>query len=192
MVDKSDVRTRARVAGRLPALLLLSASPAFAQSFDCSKASPPIETAICASTALRAQDNALAGAYARAQYALRDDAHALDLLKQAQRQWISARNRGCARSGDKIADCLIASYATRLTEIGKALGAQQHAAQPQAQTAAAQTAAPQPQASRPVVQQPAQVAQAQPQPSAQPAPTRSMRRLRRPSKRCTTPSRRAV
>ena len=172
MVDKSDVRTRARVAGRLPALLLLSASPAFAQSFDCSKASPPIETAICASTALRAQDNALAGAYARAQYALRDDAHALDLLKQAQRQWISARNRGCARSGDKIADCLIASYATRLTEIGKALGAQQHAAQPQAQTAAAQTAAPQPQASRPVVQQPAQVAQAQPQPSAQPAPTR--------------------
>lgn len=179
MVDKSDVRTRARVAGRLPALLLLSASPAFAQSFDCSKASPPIETAICASAALRAQDNALAGAYARAQYALRDDAHALDLLKQAQRQWISARNRGCARAGDTIADCLTTSYATRLTEIGKALGAQQLAARPQPATAQAQVPQVAAQPAAQTVQQPpravaspvqtAQAPQAKPQQSAQPA-----------------------
>ncbi|MCB1543158.1 MAG: DUF1311 domain-containing protein, partial [Rhodoblastus sp.] len=175
MVDPFDVRLRARFAGRLPAVLLLSASPAFAQSFDCSKASPPIETAICASTALRAQDNALAGAYARAQYALRGDAHALDLLKQAQRQWISARNRQCARAGDKVADCLVASYAARLTEIGRALGAQQLAAQPQppvAQAAAQQTSAAQTQAPRPAAQQPVQAAQAQPQPQAQPTPAR--------------------
>lgn len=198
MVELFGPRARARVAGRLPALLLLSASPAFAQSFDCSKASPPIETAICASTALRAQDNALAGAYARAQYALRDNAQELDLLKQAQRQWISARNRDCARAGDKVADCLTASYASRLAEIGKALGAQQLAAQaqppvvqptaqpqpaaqaPQAMTQAPQAATQAPQPPRPApqnaAQQPQQVAQAQPAPAqpqaaSQPRPT---------------------
>ena len=146
MVDPFSARKRARLAGRLPAVLVLSASPVFAQSFDCSKAAPPIETAICASAALRAQDNALAGAYARAQYALRDDASALDLLKQAQRQWVSARNRECARAADKAGDCLAASYAARLAEIGKALGAQQAGAQPQpvqgAQAPAVQPAAP--------------------------------------------------
>ena len=133
MVDKSGARRRARVVGRLPALLLLSAGPALAQSFDCSKAAPPIETAICASAALRAQDNALAGAYARAQYALRDNSHELDLLKQAQRQWISARNRECARAGDKVADCLTASYATRLAEVARVPGAPQVAQAPAAQ-----------------------------------------------------------
>jgi uncharacterized protein len=159
MVEILGPRARARVAGRLPALLLLSASPALAQSFDCSKAAPPIETAICASTALRAQDNALAGAYARAQYVLRDDAAALDLLKQTQRQWISARNRDCARAGDKVADCLVSSYSARLTEIGKALGAQQVAAPRQPPLVQpAQQQAP----------QPVQATQARPAPAAQP------------------------
>ena len=168
MVEILGPRARARVAGRLPALLLLSASPALAQSFDCSKAAPPIETAICASTALRAQDNALAGAYARAQYVLRDDAAALDLLKQAQRQWISARNRDCARAGDKVGECLISSYAARLTEIGKALGAQQVAApqQPTMQPVAQSQPAPQ-QSPRPAPP-PVQTTQAQPAPAAQP------------------------
>ncbi|HMN72104.1 MAG TPA: lysozyme inhibitor LprI family protein [Rhodoblastus sp.] len=156
MVDPFSARVRVRLAGRLPAVLVLSASPVFAQSFDCSKAAPPIETAICASAALRAQDNALAGAYARAQYALREDAHALDLLKQAQRQWISARNRECARVGDKVGDCLTTSYATRLAEIGKALGAQQTAAQSQPVPAVQQAPA-------------AQQAPAQPAPQAKPS-----------------------
>ncbi|MFO1136383.1 MAG: lysozyme inhibitor LprI family protein [Rhodoblastus sp.] len=168
MVEILGPRARARVAGRLPVLLLFSASPVLAQSFDCSKASPPIETVICASTALRAQDNALAGAYARAQYALRGDLAALDLLKQTQRQWISARNRDCARAGDKVGECLISSYAARLTEIGKALGAQQVAApqQPTMQPVAQSQPAPQ-QSPRPAPP-PVQTTQAQPAPAAQP------------------------
>ncbi|MEI2735729.1 MAG: lysozyme inhibitor LprI family protein [Rhodoblastus sp.] len=170
MVEILGPRARARVAGRLPALLLLSASPALAQSFDCSKAAPPIETAICASTALRAQDNALAGAYARAQYVLRDDAAALDLLKQAQRQWISARNRDCARAGDKVADCLVSSYSARLTEIGKALGAQQVAAPRQPPLVQpAQQQAPQPVQATQARPAPAAQPQQQPAPAQQPA-----------------------
>ncbi|MFT4096662.1 MAG: lysozyme inhibitor LprI family protein, partial [Rhodoblastus sp.] len=160
MVDPFSARLRARLAGRLPAVLVLSAGPVFAQSFDCSKAAPPIETAICASASLRAQDNALAGAYARAQYALREDAHALDLLKQAQRQWISVRNRDCARAGDKVADCLTSAYATRLGEIGKALGAQQTAA----------TAAQAPQTGVQPSTQPQPTTQPQPAQNPQPAP----------------------
>lgn len=93
--------------------LVAFAPPTHAQSFDCAKARPPIETAICAAPDLRALDNALAGAYARAQFALKDDAPALDALKQAQRAFVAARDRECA-DPRQTAACLARVYRARL------------------------------------------------------------------------------
>lgn len=160
MVDSFRTRMQARAVGCLPFVVAL-ASHATAQSFDCSKAKPPIETAICASSDLRARDNALAGVYARALYGARDDSAALDLLKQAQRQWIAARNRDCAHASDKIESCLSAAYAARMVELGNAGVAQPANAQAQPAPQSAQPAA---QVAQPAAQvaQPAGVAPAQP------------------------------
>ena len=86
----------------LPLGILALGATARAQSFDCSKASTPVETAICASADLRAKDNALAGAYSRAQFAMREDQPKLDALRQAQRAWIADRNRRCGAEPDRI------------------------------------------------------------------------------------------
>ena len=51
-------------------VLAIASGPAPAQSFDCSKARPPIETAICASPRLADLDQRLALAYGRATTAL--------------------------------------------------------------------------------------------------------------------------
>ncbi len=107
MVEILGPRARARVAGRLPVLLLFSASPVLAQSFDCSKASPPIETVICASTALRAQDNALDGAYARAQYVLRDDAAASPRIRQLSVAEIMAETIRRISNDDSVSSLFI-------------------------------------------------------------------------------------
>lgn len=87
--------------------------PALAQSFDCAKARSPVEIAICAAPDLRTLDNALAGAYARALFALRDEVAALDALKQGQRAFLAARDRECADPSG-VAACLARVYRARL------------------------------------------------------------------------------
>src|SRR6476659_6701384 len=57
----------------ISALILAMAAgprPASAQAFDCAKARGPVETAICASPELKAQDSALAESYRRVLSAL--------------------------------------------------------------------------------------------------------------------------
>ena len=97
------------------------AMPASAQSFDCAKAGTAIERAICANPALIAQDNALAGLYARLQFALRDDAPQLDALRQGQRRWIAERNKACTDSdAAKLSACLLESYRGRFKNLAAA------------------------------------------------------------------------
>jgi uncharacterized protein len=148
----------------------LTSGAASAQSFDCAKASPPIETAICASADLRAKDNALAGAYSHAQFLLRDDAAKLDALKQAQRAWIAGRNRACAADPAKLESCLAAAYGARLAAIAQAAPTQtaQPATPPQAAPVAPHPVAATPVA--PLQQSPAQAPQpTPPPPAAQPS-----------------------
>lgn len=129
-----NLHARLLGAGAFVSALAL-ASPAPAQSFDCAKARPPIETAICAAPDLRALDNALAGAYARALFALKDDSAALDALKQAQRAFLGARDRECAEPSGVVA-CLARAYRARLDALAayrapQTPAPQQAAAQPQ-------------------------------------------------------------
>ena len=83
-----------------------------AQSFDCAKARAPVETAICASNELRTLDNAVAGAYARAQYAAREDAAAIAALRADQRAFLTARARACA-APTGLEACLARLYRAR-------------------------------------------------------------------------------
>src|SRR5437870_1424950 len=85
-------------------LVMLATGPALSQGIECGKARSPIDLAICASPALMAQDRLLAEAYAQA--LAREPARA-DTIRQAQRQWLNDRARGCAsapRTG--MQDCL--------------------------------------------------------------------------------------
>lgn len=152
MAGLFSTRVSGGVAHGVFGLVFVWSGAAAAQSFDCSKATPPIETAICASADLRAKDNALAGAYARALFALREDAAKLDAIKQAQRAWIVGRNRACAADPAKIETCLSAAYGDRLAAIAQTLAAAPAPAPPAAQAPA--VAAP----------------QVQPAPAQQPAP----------------------
>lgn len=97
--------------------LWLAASPvALAQSFNCAKASTPVEQAICASTDLRAADEALARAYGAALAIA--DAEAAPGLRASQRIWTAERNacvgaNSGAIAGATAADCLAKAYKAR-------------------------------------------------------------------------------
>ncbi len=177
MAGLFSTRVSGGVAHGVFGLVFFWSGAAAAQSFDCSKATPPIETAICASADLRAKDNALAGAYARALFTLREDATKLDAIKQTQRAWIAGRNRACATDPAKIETCLSAAYGERLAAIAQIVAAAPAptpqaaqspvAASPQVQPAPAQQAASQ------VAQRPAPAPTSvapPPPPSGTPAP----------------------
>ena len=96
------------------------ASPASAQSFDCAKASFPVETAICASADLRAADETLARQFARA--LSNADAESSVRVRTSQRAWVLERN-ACAQTGADQGDCIANSYRARasaLTELAAA------------------------------------------------------------------------
>lgn len=104
------------------ALVLVAAvapvGSAAAQSFDCAKARTPIEQAICGSPSLSAQDRALADAYVAAQAAAASDSPEAAALRDAQRAWVSERNRNC--STGNISACLAAAYRARLAALAGA------------------------------------------------------------------------
>ena len=80
--------------------LFLAAPPALAApSFDCSKASKPVEKAICADPALAALDTDIAAAYGRAADRVAIDAGAATRLRDAQRGFVAERNKAFAMPG---------------------------------------------------------------------------------------------
>jgi uncharacterized protein len=168
MAGLFSTRVSGGVAHGVFGLVFVWSGAATAQSFDCSRATPPIETAICASADLRAKDNALAGAYARALFALREDATKLDAIKQAQRAWIAGRNRACAADATKIETCLSAAYGERLAAIAQTVAATPAPA-PQAAQAPV-VAAPQAQPAPQVAQRPAPAPTSIAAPSGTPVP----------------------
>lgn len=79
-------------------------------SFDCAKASTPVEKSICADPILSRLDRAMADNYS----AMRNSdigAEAREELKASQRQWAAAR------SSCNTTQCLADSYRTRINEI---------------------------------------------------------------------------
>jgi uncharacterized protein len=79
-------------------------------SFDCSKASTPVEKMICSDSLLGRLDVALTNNYKMMMAANIGDG-AKQHLKTTQREWLTRRN-GCA---DR--DCLEAAYRSRIDEI---------------------------------------------------------------------------
>lgn len=96
------------------ALLALVAAGAGAPSAGvaCAQARSPVEKAVCGSPPLRAADAALATAYV----ALRRQAPpaVAASLQAAQRAWIAARDRRCAKAETA---CLTSAYAQRKEEL---------------------------------------------------------------------------
>lgn len=88
-------------------ILFLFSTPAFAASFDCSKASTPIEKAICSSKRLSALDVELAGTYAAARK-LSGDA-----VRESQRKWLSETRAEC----EDYEECLEQVYLTRIATL---------------------------------------------------------------------------
>jgi uncharacterized protein len=86
------------------------ASPALAASFDCAKASRPIDKVICEDPDLTSADSALAANY-RA-WLMLNPAQA-NALRNEQRAWLSARDAKCATD----TACLKREYAARLAAI---------------------------------------------------------------------------
>jgi uncharacterized protein YecT (DUF1311 family) len=71
------------------AVILMSAAPASAASFDCAKAATPVERAICADPALSRLDVDIATTYSAAGAGLDDAMRAR--LQRSQREWLSHR-----------------------------------------------------------------------------------------------------
>ena len=88
-----------------------------AASFDCGKAGTAVEKAICADVALARLDRDVASAYGIALKFASDDA-ARDVVRKAQRAWLSTRDKSCG--GD--VECLSDLYRTRLAELKEATG----------------------------------------------------------------------
>ncbi len=84
-----------------------------APSFDCTKASVPVEKLVCGDRALAALDRALDAAYVDAMQRAHTDVKTA--IRAAQRKWIAERN-GCAEARD-VKGCVAKSYERRLAEV---------------------------------------------------------------------------
>ena len=80
-------------------------------SFDCAKASNPVERAICGNAGLAAADRILGSAYATLLGRLDRDAR--EHLEKDQVRWIADRNVACAGGTREIEACLKDRYRTR-------------------------------------------------------------------------------
>jgi uncharacterized protein YecT (DUF1311 family) len=109
-----DVARSARLNNikKMAVLLLLSASGAHAASFDCAKATRPVERAICGDLALNKADTRLGEIYQQ----LRNSLSAQDFaaLRQGQRQWLQQRDAQCP--GVEAA-CLLPLYQQRISAL---------------------------------------------------------------------------
>jgi uncharacterized protein YecT (DUF1311 family) len=95
--------------------VLWPAAPAAAASFNCAKASTPVETMICGDPALSAADEALAAIFAEALAATLDP----QPLRTEQREWMRQRNK-LAKTTD-----LAAAYRDRTDALKAEIGSRQ-------------------------------------------------------------------
>ncbi len=88
-----------------------------AASFDCVKASTPVEHAICADAALARLDREIAAAYA-SQLAVASEPAARQAITARQRRWLGNRDSACRDQPEasRVA-CLSGVYRIRLTEL---------------------------------------------------------------------------
>lgn len=94
-------------------LTLLSYSAVAAPSFNCSKATTPIEQAICNTDTLSEYDNLMGQLYQQ----LKSNAEA----KTSQKQWLKTRNQRCATAE---VDCLAELYRAQLLALDRYFSAQ--------------------------------------------------------------------
>ena len=85
-------------------------------SFDCAKATTPIEQAICADATLARLDREVAAAYA-SKLASASDATAKQAITAQQRRWLGHRDSACRDQAEasRVA-CLSGVYRLRLSE----------------------------------------------------------------------------
>lgn len=118
-----------RIAGlAIPALLTVTGAHA-APSFDCAKASRPIEKAICADTKLSDMDAKLAAGYRAA--LLRLSPQAQEQVRDSQRQWLKYVRTVCDTTAlpkavvfRTVETCLRRAYETRQNQIDSAVKTQ--------------------------------------------------------------------
>ncbi len=94
--------------------VLVAAATAAAQtgpSFDCRKATTPVERAICAKDELAKADRDMAAAYGALEARLSADAK--DHLVKDQTRWLLNRNRLCTGSEEDVVRCLGERYRAR-------------------------------------------------------------------------------
>ncbi len=101
--------------------LLGAISPAEPQrpSFDCAKATRPLDRFICGNADLARADAALAVAYKARMGAMRSDAEKR-ALKESQRAWLTRRDALCPLANGSAAKCLASAYAERLAQLNQA------------------------------------------------------------------------
>ncbi|MBK6854161.1 MAG: DUF1311 domain-containing protein [Burkholderiales bacterium] len=92
----------------LVAVWFAASTPAYAASFDCTKARSATERMICTDQKLSSLDEDLARHYARALERVEDTAE----LKRMQRNWLATQRRECLD-----ANCLVSAYQNRITEL---------------------------------------------------------------------------
>jgi uncharacterized protein len=113
------MRSKMGIAAMVAVLSVLGPRWATAQSFDCNKASTPVEHAICGDKALGELDTALASALRDAMSAATPEQRA-DYLRD-QRQWLKYRNQHCApgslTAGESLPECLAAVYQDRIASV---------------------------------------------------------------------------
>jgi uncharacterized protein len=102
----------------------LVASLGHAASFDCSKASAPVEKAICSDAALSALDGQMADVYRSAYQALSDEGKGL--LKTGQKEWLGFIHTMCLENQTLIGsdppeqiNCLRRQYSDRVEQLEK-------------------------------------------------------------------------
>lgn len=110
----------------LAGLLLLGAVPmAQAASFDCGKATTPVEKAICSNPELGRRDEVLAKAYATALGGLGDEARAT--MQAGQRDWLNYAELSCTEHATPFTaplnedqqSCLLNNYSQRIRALGE-------------------------------------------------------------------------
>lgn len=96
------------------AMSIISASPLYAASFDCAKATHPVEQMICSSPELSSLDSQLSANYKMAL----EKSTAPEQLKASQRAWIK-KTRECQNDS-----CLLSLYKERNNELVGAVSSQ--------------------------------------------------------------------
>lgn len=83
-------------------------------SFDCSRASTPVERAICADVGLSSLDAKMAKLLRQALAARKNER---DSLLSSQRLWLAAREADCRTPTEGIAACLTRKYEERIAQL---------------------------------------------------------------------------